>query len=351
MKAESKRGQAENPHCLPFPEGAFARPDESDDKIFYERDRFVSHLDSLALATVERIIGTLVVEKNPAILDLMAGWDSHLPVTLQADRVVGLGLNMNELSRNERLSEAIIHNVNADPSLPFPDNTFDIVVNTVSVDYMVKPLEVFAEVGRILKPHGLFLVIFSNRMFPEKAVNIWRDSTEEERVNLVKRFFESTPAFYEPKEFASRGRPRPKDDKYYHLGLPSDPVYAVYADKAGNEHGRKTRPELSGLDEASALQSKRENRRPTRDSLLCPHCGRKLSKWAVPNSPFSTWDTEFLFICFNDECPYVVKGWRTMDEQGQPGMSYRFVYDPEKNSSIPIPIINLHALKDGVVDP
>jgi len=39
----------------------------------------VSHLDSLALATVEKLIETLVVEENPAILDLMAGWDSHIP--------------------------------------------------------------------------------------------------------------------------------------------------------------------------------------------------------------------------------------------------------------------------------
>ncbi|UCG12851.1 MAG: methyltransferase domain-containing protein, partial [Deltaproteobacteria bacterium] len=157
-----------------FLKDAFSRLDESDDDKFYSRDRFVSHLDSLALDTVETLIGELVVEENPVILDLMAGWDSHLPEKLRPSKVVGLGLNKNELSQNPSLSEIITHDLNKDPDLPFPDHTFDAVINTVSVDYMTQPLQVFREVGRILKQGGLFLVIFSNRMFPEKAVKVWR---------------------------------------------------------------------------------------------------------------------------------------------------------------------------------
>jgi len=172
-----------------FGKDAFSRLDESDDLEFYSRDRFVSHLDSLALSTVEKLIGTLVVEESPAILDLMAGWDSHIPGDLRAREAVGLGLNENELRKNKVLSEAVIHDLNKDPYLPFPDNRFDVVVNTVSVDYMTKPAEVFKEVGRVLKPGGLFLVIFSNRMFPEKAVKVWREAGEEERVLLVEDFF------------------------------------------------------------------------------------------------------------------------------------------------------------------
>ena len=172
-----------------FGTDAFSRLDESDDLEFYSRDRFVSHLDSLALSTVEKLIGTLVVEESPAILDLMAGWDSHIPGDLRAREAVGLGLNENELRKNKVLSETVIHDLNKDPYLPFPDNRFDVVVNTVSVDYMTKPAEVFKEVGRVLKPGGLFLVIFSNRMFPEKAVKVWREAGEDERVLLVEDFF------------------------------------------------------------------------------------------------------------------------------------------------------------------
>jgi hypothetical protein len=69
---------------------AFSRLDDSHDKIFYETDRFVSHLDSVALSTVEHIIESLVIEKDPVILDLMAGWDSHMP-KIKRFRNCGIG--------------------------------------------------------------------------------------------------------------------------------------------------------------------------------------------------------------------------------------------------------------------
>jgi SAM-dependent methyltransferase len=209
----------------------FSRADESDDRLFYARDRFVSHLDSNALSVVEGLIGRLVVKDHPDMLDLMASWDSHIPGTVQPSRLVGLGLNENELKANHALTEFLVHDINATPSLPFSDDTFDVVINTVSVDYMTQPVQIFHEVGRILKPGGLFLVIFSNRMFPQKATRIWVHSDETERVTLVERFFESSGLFNDPKVFVRRGGARPSDDKYAHLGIPGDPVYAVYADK------------------------------------------------------------------------------------------------------------------------
>ena len=105
-------------HMSPiFMEDAFSRLDEGDDTRFYSRDRLVNHLDSFALNTVKEVIGQLVVEENPVILDLMAGWDSHIPEKLKPSKVVGLGLNENELSRNTALSEVVIHDLNKDPSL------------------------------------------------------------------------------------------------------------------------------------------------------------------------------------------------------------------------------------------
>ena len=70
-------------------EDAFSRLDESDDRVFYGTDRFVNHIDAVALNTVKQLIETLIVEENPVILDLMAGWDSHLPGTLNPSRVIG----------------------------------------------------------------------------------------------------------------------------------------------------------------------------------------------------------------------------------------------------------------------
>jgi SAM-dependent methyltransferase len=191
---------------------------------------------------VEKLIGDLVIEEKPVILDLMASWDSHIPSSLRPERVVGLGLNRNELSKNPALTEWCLHDLNKNPILPFSDSTFDVVLNVVSVDYMTKPFDVFREVSRILKPGGLFLVVFSSRMFEQKAVKIWRQSSEEERVLLVEEFFNRSESFTQPQLFASTGKPRPKDDKYAHLGIPSDPIYAVYAQKKGDRSEQRPKP-------------------------------------------------------------------------------------------------------------
>lgn len=208
------------------------RDDETSDEDFYTKPRFVDHLDSRALETVEQVFGRLI-PGGATILDLMAGPDSHLEKVSDLARVVGLGLNQSELETNPVLSEYVIHDLNGDPRLPFPDNHFDSVVNTVSVDYLTRPLEVFREVSRVLKPDGLFIVVFSNRMFPPKAVNIWKRSTEKQRVELVRRFFSLSGRFSIEGYHESSGKPRPKDDKYYELGIPSDPIYAVWGKPTG----------------------------------------------------------------------------------------------------------------------
>ena len=226
----------------------FSREDERPDAEFYARPRLVDHLDREALATVRQIIGRLIIEPEPAILDLMASWDSHLPPDLEPGEVVGLGLNQTELDANTALTRRVIHDLNQDPVLPFGDATFDVVLNTVSVDYLVDPAAVFREVGRVLKPGGLHLVIFSNRWFEPKVTRLWRTSPENERVLLVQDWFREAGLFEETRVFLSKGRPRPADDKYAHLGLPSDPVWAVYADRAGGDPCRVPRPAVR-LDE------------------------------------------------------------------------------------------------------
>jgi SAM-dependent methyltransferase len=335
-----------------FSEDEFSRLDESNDTEFYAKDRFVSHLDSLALSTVESLIGDLVIEKEPVILDLMAGWDSHIPDSLKPSRVVGLGLNENELRKNKTLTEHVILDINKNPDLPFPEGTFDIVVNTVSVDYMTRPLEIFKEVARVLKHGGLFLVIFSNRMFPEKAFKLWRESDEDERVILVDEFFNHSGAFEKTRFFASKGKPRPRDDKYSNETDISDPIYSVYAEKKGGDPGRRARPEVAmshgdKLDRA-VLEEKKARVKKT---LRCPHCDEKLSKWEVPDNPFcQTWDNDFMYICFNDGCPYFVRGWDRMYRDTNQSMSYRLMYNPEKDTCMPMPVPTRNALKDGIVE-
>jgi SAM-dependent methyltransferase len=302
------------------------------------------------LDTVEKLIGTLIVEENPVILDLMAGWNSHIPKNIKSDRVIGLGLNENELKENKSLSEYMLHDLNKDPHLPFPDNSFDIILNTVSVDYITKPFEVFDETGRILKPGGLFLVTFSNRMFPQKAIKIWRDSSEDERVLLVEDLFKLAGVFKDPRVFISTNKPRPKDDKYYPVNKISDPIYAVYGEKKG---GKDIERPVFNMYYGERLSDEELKRRKSeiKYTLKCPHCGAKLKKWLVPDNPFScTWDNEFMYICFNDACPYYVRGWDHMNRQGTGGQSYRLMYNPEKDCASSIPVPSPKALRNGIVE-
>jgi SAM-dependent methyltransferase len=338
-----------------YTQSAFSRLDESDDGEFYIRDRFVNHLDATALETVERIIRELVIEEHAVMLDLMAGWDSHVAQEVRPARLIGLGLNRNELAENRALTEWVYHDLNRQPRLPFADRTFDVVLNTVSIDYMTEPFAVFAEIGRILKPGGLFLVVFSNRMFRQKAVKIWREASEDERLLIVEDYFRASALFAAPQTFVSKGRPRPADDKYAHLGIPSDPIYAVYAERAGWDTGlgvRSGRPHPQALSATeTSLDPDEIERRKARiaETLRCPHCDQRLSKWRVPQTPFTEWNNEFMYICFNDTCPYLIRGWDTMNRQGNMGLSYRLMYNPERDCCLPVPVPSLAALKAGIV--
>jgi SAM-dependent methyltransferase len=329
---------------------AFTREDESDDASFYAIDRMVPHLDSLALRTVERIVETLVPEDRPQILDLMASWDSHLPAGLTPSRLVGLGLNPRELAENPRLDERVIHDLNREPALPFEESSFDVVLNTVSVDYLTRPFEVFREVGRVLRPGGLFLVTFSNRMFPEKAVSIWRRTAEEKRVHLVEDFFDDSGLFGETRRFVQRGLPRPVEDRYAGLGITSDPVYAVYAARLGAERSWPSLEEaLMGRDPAEVERVERRSAEVGR-TLRCPHCEQPLSKWAVPQTPFTEWDNEHLHICFNDACPFLVRGWTVMARQGNLSFSYRLTYDPDRDQLGTMIVRDLLQLREHIVE-
>ena len=154
-----------------IPEGSFRRTDETPDEEFYRTPRLVTHIDDRAIAAVTQ----LYRESFPAdgeILDLMSSWVSHLPPEVRYERVVGLGMNEEELRHNPRLDSYVVQNLNRDPDLPFADAEFDGAGICVSVDYLTDPLSVVREVGRVLKAGAPLVVTFSNRCFPTKAVAV-----------------------------------------------------------------------------------------------------------------------------------------------------------------------------------
>jgi SAM-dependent methyltransferase len=211
-----------------FSDKPFERSDQLPDGQFYEKPRFVNHLDDTAIAAVSGLYGQMLHDGD-RVLDLMSSWTSHLPSRLTLKNVTGLGLNPEELNRNKRLTRAVIHDLNENPVLPFDDASFDAVICTVSVEYLTKPVAVFKDVGRILRPGGCFAATFSNRWFPPKAVNVWQQIHEFERLGLVSEYFLLSGPFRDIHTYSVQGRPRPEGDKYYGELSVSDPVFGVWA--------------------------------------------------------------------------------------------------------------------------
>lgn len=161
---------------LLLPPGAFAKQDPSDDRLFYRPARLVQHLDDGARAALTARYAA-VLEPGADLLDLMSSWVSHLPDAPTPGptlgRVAGHGMNAEELRANPRLTEWWVQDLNADPALPSGDASFDAVLCCVGVQYLQRPVEVFAEARRVLRPGGRAVVSFSNRCFPTKAVVAW----------------------------------------------------------------------------------------------------------------------------------------------------------------------------------
>ena len=202
--------------------------DGSDDALFYEYPRFVTHVDQGFINSLTQLYRDRL-KPQMRILDLMSSWVSHLPDEMQFEYVEGHGLNAEELARNPRLDHYFVQNLNQNLQLPLADQSFDAVLNTVSVQYLQYPEAIFAEIHRILKPNGIVIVSFSNRMFYQKAIQAWRDSSESNRVRLVQKYFQSVPNGFRPPEVLSYPSP---PNPLALLGFPSqDPFYAVIAHK------------------------------------------------------------------------------------------------------------------------
>ena len=198
----------------PFPEGFFARSDDEPDALFYEPVRLVTHIDDAAIAAVGALYGELGIDGE--VLDLMSSWVSHFvepPLQLTV-----MGMNRRELDSNPAASGRVVHDLNQQPTLPFADRSFDDVVCCVSVDYLTSPVEVFADVGRVLRPGGRFVTTFSNRCFPTKAIRAWMASDDATHQAMVVAYFERSAAFLAP---AVEVRVPP--------GQGGDPLYAVWA--------------------------------------------------------------------------------------------------------------------------
>jgi SAM-dependent methyltransferase len=220
----------------PYSPRDFTRGDESPDPYFYDQPRFCFHVDDAAVGALTEFYGTALREwDKPAILDicashvsycvdikliilriiardginlhaveqprnLIATQVSHFPADIAdfAGNRVALGMNEEELKNNTQVDSYVVKDLNEDPTLPFEDNSFDVVTNVVSIDYLTKPLAICKEIRRVLKPGGQAVMALSNRCFPSKAVDIWLRTNDLEHVFVVGSYFHYAGGFKAP---------------------------------------------------------------------------------------------------------------------------------------------------------
>ena len=204
----------------PFPPGFFARSDQAPDAAFYAIERLVTHIDDAAIAAVSALYDRMILDRyaDAAVLDLCSSWISHF--SRRPRRLAALGMKAAELEANPMATERVVCDLNLDPTLPFDDAAFDADTCCVSVDYLTRPFDVFAEAARVLRPEGVFVCTFSNRCFPTKAINGWLSTDDRGHCAIVATYFAETPGF------------GPPEVRLENPSAPGDPLFAVWAHRA-----------------------------------------------------------------------------------------------------------------------
>lgn len=172
-----------------LPPGAFFKDDGGDDADFYAPARLLTHIDEAATRALTAFYRA-TLPAGGVLLDLMSSWVSHLPPEVAFTEVIGHGMNAEELRTNPRLSRSFVQDLNRDPILPLEADICDAALCCVGLQYLQRPLEVFGEILRVLRPGAPFVVSFSNRCFPTKAVAIWRALDARGHAALVHLYFE-----------------------------------------------------------------------------------------------------------------------------------------------------------------
>ena len=182
------------PERWPFFPEDFKRQDESEDERFYETPRLVYHIDDDAVSALTGYYRD-AIKTGSDVLDICSSWVSHFPEDVKYGKTVGIGMNGDELAQNKQLTEFVVQNLNLNPVFPFKENSFDVVTCVVSVDYLTRPLEVFSEISRVLRPGGTAIISQSNRCFPTKAINIWLNTNDVQHVFIIGAYFHYSGGF------------------------------------------------------------------------------------------------------------------------------------------------------------
>ena len=212
------------PEKEPFKPEDFLRADQQDDGSFYAIPRLVYHIDEAAVASLTQYYRA-AVPPGSSILDICSSWVSHYPLEFPKvmKRISATGMNALELRANDQLTDFKPKNLNLDPTLPYQDNSFDVVTCVVSIDYLINPIQVLKEVHRVLKPGGKVIVSQSNRCFQSKAIAMWLQMNDRQHLELINAYFQYAGGFKTRQAFDITAADGPNEYR--------DPMFIVEAVK------------------------------------------------------------------------------------------------------------------------
>tara|TARA_B100000029_G_scaffold475393_1_gene518597 strand:- start:417 stop:1061 length:645 start_codon:yes stop_codon:yes gene_type:complete len=201
-----------------------SKDDNGDDSLFYSEPRFVYHLDSEFRSRLSELYEKYI-PSNAIVLDLMSSWVSHLPDRISYKKVIGHGMNLEELRRNKILDSYWVQDLNKDQKLPLDDSSVDICLMAAAWQYLQYPENVAAELQRVVVQGGLLIVSFSNRAFWNKAPSIWKQSSDSQRISYIRSILISTGWC----DFEVVCEPSTKNSFIPFLGMPNDPFFSIIA--------------------------------------------------------------------------------------------------------------------------
>ena len=172
-----------------YPIHYFDREDEQADHLFYDQAPNSDHLGESAAQVYSQLLNDLL-PVGGVLLDLMASEQSYLPDSAEPELVIGVGPNKLGMAHNPMLDQQLIQELNSTPKLPYPNDYFDAIVCTAAIPYLTKPIELFQELFRVLRPNGCCIISFSRRTFPTKTIKAWVGSDESDRIALVNSYFQ-----------------------------------------------------------------------------------------------------------------------------------------------------------------
>lgn len=129
---------------------------------------------------------------------------SHYPLEFpgKMNKICATGMSPLELQFNDQLTGGFkAADLNKDPTLPYPDNSFDAVTCVVSIDYLVDAIKVLKEVHRVLRPGGQVIISQSNRCFPSKAIALWLKMNDRQHLELINGYFQYAGGFEDREAF------------------------------------------------------------------------------------------------------------------------------------------------------